>query len=191
MSVLSESRRATRPRAAAIVAALGAVAVILTGAVGCSSAGSGSRPSKQVLLTSGVYDGVWWGVWAWTEGKTLCMGMAGHGGPNDSTPPAQDASGAACGFARTPSYPHFYDSGPGPAGSGFSIGPLPAAATQIRVASHEILATTAFPAGDGLPAARYWVEIIPATGIAEADGAPLGTPQPLNASGQPVPFRAY
>jgi hypothetical protein len=181
---------AARPGTAAFAAVLATVAVLLNCA-GCTSAGPAVKSSRHVLLTSGTYNDVWWGVWAWTEDGSLCMAMAGHEGPGAASPPARDASGGQCGFANYPHEPSYYDSGPGPAGSLFNLGPLPASATQIRVASNEILPTQAFPSGHGLPAARYWVEISPASGLPAADGTVLKTPQPLNAAGQPVAFRAF
>jgi hypothetical protein len=181
---------AARPGTAAFAAVLAAVAVLLN-CTACSSAGTAVKSTPHVLLTSGTYNNVWWGVWAWTEGNSLCMAMAGQGGPGAASPGAQDASGGQCGFANYPNEPSYFDSGPGPSGSSFSLGPLPASATQVRVASGEILPTQAFPPGDGLPGARYWVEIIPASGVPAADGTVLKTPQPLNAAGQPVAFKAF
>jgi hypothetical protein len=119
------------------------------------------------------------------------MAMTGHGGPGAASKSAQDASGGQCGFADYPHEPSYYDSGPGPSGSSFNLGPLPSTATQIRVASSEILPTQAFPREAGLPSARYWVEIVPASGVPAADGTVLQTPQPLNAAGQPVAFREF
>jgi hypothetical protein len=181
----------SRPNPAARSAGLGAAAVLLAVLAGCGPAPPGSAVRPRVMLTSGVYHGVWWGVWAWSDGGTLCMAMAGHGGPSNANPPERDADGGACGFARKPSYPHYYDSGPGPAGSYFSIGPLPLSAIRIRVAAGRILPTRLLPQRAGLPAGRYWVEIVPASGLPKADGTMLSTAQPLNSAGQPVPFQAF
>ena len=172
----------------AVAAGVAAGAALLL--AGCASA-PGHPPTRKVLLTSGTYRHVWWGVWAWEDGAGhLCLTMAGRGGP-DATPKPRDADGGACGFARTPSYSHFYDSGPGPAGSYYNMGPVPRAATRIKVASRETLPTSPLPRGVGLPAGRYWVEILPASGLPSADGTSLRTLQPLDAAGQPVAFRAF
>ena len=185
--MLGNRRSAAPTRLTAAMAACG-LALLMSG---CSHASS-VQPTRQVLLTSGTSQGVWWGVWAWEGGAGhLCMAMAGRDGPNAAHPPPQDAAGGACGFARTPSYPHFVDSGRGPAGSGFSMGPLPPDATQIRVAAKEILPTEPLPRGVGLPPGRYWVEIVPAAGRPSADGRVLDTPQPLNAAAQPVAFKKF
>jgi hypothetical protein len=180
----SRGTAAGRPAAAALACGL----TVLLGA--CSSAPA-SRPTRQVQLTSGTSHGVWWGVWAWEERGSLCMAIAGRPGPNAATEPSQDAQGGACGFARTPTYPHFFDSGPGPAGGYYNMGPLPSDAVQIRVSTTVILPTERLPRGVGLPAGRYWVQIIPAAGAGLGDGTDLNTPQPLNAAGQPVPFRKF
>ena len=177
--------KATR-RAAAAAAVCGP-AVLL----GACSAPPAPQPTRQILLTSGITDHVWWGVWAWEQGGSLCMEIAGRPGPNAASEPSQDARGGACGFARTPTYPHFIDSGPGPAGGYYNMGPLPSDAVQIRVSTKVVLPTEPLPRGVGLPAGRYWVQILPAAGLPASDGAPLKTPQPLNASGQPVPFKKF
>jgi hypothetical protein len=189
--VRSDSRGALRRRAAALTAAFGAAAASAVLIGGCSS--PADVLTQKVLLTSGTYDDVWWGLWAWTDKGELCMAMAGTGGPDAANAPASDPSGGQCGFKQGQPEPGYIDSGIGPAGSYYSTGPLPLAATQVRVATRLILPASAFPSGVGLPSGHYWVEIGP--GKSEppmaSEGTYLKTPQPLNASGKPIPFEAF
>jgi ABC-type sugar transport system substrate-binding protein len=67
--VRSDSRGALRRRAAALAAALGAAAASAVLIGGCSS--PADVLTQKVLLTSGTYDNVWWGLWAWTDKREL------------------------------------------------------------------------------------------------------------------------
>jgi hypothetical protein len=183
---LRRSRGKAARRATAVATAC-ALAVLIAA---CSQPAAGPR-TRPVLLTSGTSHGVWWGVWAWEDTGSLCLDMGGRGGPNAVSPPPQDAAGGECGFSPFPGQPGYYDSGPGPAGGGFVMGPLPDDAVQIRVSTKEVLPTEPLAKGVGLPAGRYWVEIIPPTGLPAIDGQPLNRPQPLNAAGQVVPFKKF
>ncbi|MCW2929137.1 MAG: hypothetical protein JWM19_99 [Actinomycetia bacterium] len=189
----SGSLGAARRGVAAMAATLGIAAILSASVTGCSSGSSSAPATQKVLLTSGTYDNVWWGLWAWAEGGKLCMAMGGTAGPNAPNPAPSDPSGGECGFEKVAYQLDYYDSGVGPAGSNYSMGPLPSNATQIKVATHLTLPTAYFPAGDGLPAARYWVEILPPGGKPpmSSEGTYLTTPQPLDASGKPVSFKYF
>lgn len=170
--------RPAGPRAVAVTA----VALL---AAGCS----GHSPSTQtphVLLTSGVYQGNAWSVYAWQQGGQLCMEVDGPGGPTASGGP--DAG--ACGFDEKNPSSGYYASGPGPGDSDINYGPLPSRATQIRVATKEILPTEPFPAGKQLPAGRYWIQIIPKDWPLPANGKEM-SPKPLDASGRQVAYQDF
>ncbi|MGW5656172.1 hypothetical protein [Streptomyces humi] len=170
--------RAARPCAVAVAAV-----VLLT--AGCSGH-SGPKPTPHVLLADGVYQGKSWSVYAWQQGGQLCMEVDGPGDPTASGV----ASAGACGFDQKNPSSGYYASGPGPGDSNVNYGPLPSRATQIRVATKEILPTRPFPAGKQLPAGRYWIQIIPKDWPLPADGRAI-SPEPLNASGRRVAYQDF
>jgi hypothetical protein len=179
------------------VLALAAVAgVAATALSGCRASQADPAHTPYVKLDGGTYHGAAWGLWAWEQGSELCMMLvpAGvdPGRPVDrSSPTGPAAGGGGCGFDDKDPSGGFYTSSTGPDHSGWTFGPLPAAATGIRVATHEVLATKPLPAGKGLPAGRYWLHFEPAGWPGRAQGTALDTPQPLDAHGRKVAFAAF
>ncbi|WP_369222297.1 hypothetical protein AB5J52_12970 [Streptomyces sp. R39] len=168
--------RPARPRAVAVAA----VALL---AAGCSGY---LQPTPRTLLTSGVYQGESWSLYAWQQDGQLCMEVDGPGDPTASGVP----SAGACGFDQKDPSSGYYASGPGPGDSDVNYGPLPSRATQIRVATKEILPAKPFPAGRQLPAGRFWIQIVPEDWPVPADGRAI-TPEPLNASGRRVAYQDF
>ncbi|MEV7390907.1 hypothetical protein [Streptomyces sp. NPDC091215] len=177
---MNTSSRAARPRAVAVV-----VAAVALSAAGCSGLFQ-LTPTPRVLLTSGVYQGEPWSVYAWQQDGQLCMEVDGPGDPEASGVP----SASACGFDQKDPSSGYYDSGPGPGDSDVNFGPLPARATRIRVATKETLPTRPFPAGKQLPVGRYWVQIVPKRWPLPADGRAI-SPKPLDASGRAVAYQDF
>ena len=143
----------------------------------------GQSSSRWVQLTSGSYRGVAWRLDAQEKNGTLCMVVDGPGGPTDS---AHGFSGQ-CGFDDARPLDSFYAVGLGPAGSSVRYGPLPSAATAVRLADGRVVATAALPRVPGLPHGRYWIAIFPGVG---APGPP-SIVRPLDSHGQPVPFKRF
>ncbi len=158
------------------------IAVLAAGCAGHTTSSS----TPHVLLTGGTYQGVSWSLYAWRQGRQLCMEVDGHG---SATASGQPGAGA-CGFDHKTPTSGYYDSGPGPGDSLVSFGPLPERATQVRVATKEVLPTRSFPAGRQLPVGRYWIQIIPKRWPLPAEGKEVW-PKPLNASGRPVAFQDF
>lgn len=189
----------TRVRTAAVAAV---AAVCALAAAGCGSGGpsggssaDSAAHSPYVRLTGGTYHGVGWQLVAWEQRSRLCMELLPAGAspdrPVSAEPSWPAAGGGGCAFdAKDPSS-GYYASATGPAGSGFSYGPLPDRATRIRTAAHETLATSPLPRGKGLPSGRYWVHLMPAGWPTAAQGAALDMPQPLDARGADVAFRSF
>lgn len=178
-------------------AALAVAGTLLAGCASAHSPASASSPtssghSPYVLLTSGSYKGIDWRLFAWQQQGHLCMELDPAGTDPDHRPAASSAGGAgACQFDHSDPSSGYYASGPGPAGSAVSFGPLPDDATQIRVATHETLATASLPTGKGLPTGRYWINIMPAGWPTQTEGSALPTPQPLDANGGKVAFQSF
>jgi hypothetical protein len=176
--------------------------VVLAAVVGLAAAGCGSggthaaspAHSAYVQLTSGTYHGVAWQLFAWEHKSKLCMELL-PGGADPGHPSAKPswpaAGGGGCAFDTADQGSGYYAGSTGPAESSFSYGPLPARATQIRTATHEILVSRPLPRGKGLPSGRYWIHLMPAGWPSKAEGTALDTPQPLDASGKKVPFTAF
>jgi hypothetical protein len=174
--------------------ALTAVAATVAALSGCGSTHASSEHSSYVQLTGGTYDGVPWGLFAWEQHSKLCMEVLPGGADPDhpaTTPSWRTGGGGACAFDARHSGTSYYASAPGPGRSNFSYGPLPTRATQIKTATSETLITRPLPAGKGLPAGRYWIHLMPAGWPSKAEGTALATPQPLDATGNKVPFRAF
>jgi hypothetical protein len=178
------------------MAALAAVAAAVS-VTGCGSTATSSAHgthTSYVRLTSGTYHGVPWQLFAWEQKSQLCMELLPGGadpGHPQAGPSWPAAGGGGCAFDHRDPGSGYYASSTGPAGSGFSYGPLPARATQIRTATREILVTRPLPSGKGLPSGRYWIHLMPAGWPSEAEGNALDTPQPLDSRGQAVPFAAF
>jgi hypothetical protein len=170
--------RPAHPRAVTVAAV-----ALLT--AGCSGHFQPTQ-TPHVLLTSGVYQGQAWSVYAWQQGGQLCMEVNGPGDPAASGVP--DA--AACGFDEKNPSSGYYSSGPGPGDSDVNYGPLPSRATRIRVATKEILPTKPFPAGKQLPSGRYWIQITPKDWPLPANGKEI-SPKPLDATGHQVPYQDF
>jgi hypothetical protein len=148
--------------------------------------------SPYVELTSGTYQGAGWQLYAWQQEGHLCMEFDPSGSNPDHKPTAgQSAGAAACEFDRRNPSSGYYASGPGVAGSNVSFGPLPTSVVQIRVATHEVLPSAPLPGGQGLPAGRYWIHIMPPGWPTSADGTALDTPQPMDANSGSVPFQNF
>jgi hypothetical protein len=150
------------------------------------------RNTGWVTLKAGTYNGVGWELQASMLRGKLCMQLTGPAGQND---PANNAAGypGQCQFDRSCELCSYTGGGLGPANSDVAYGPLPVNATQIRVATHTVLPSSPFPGGHGLPNGRYWIAIHPRNwpGSSPADGAPLATPQPLDAQGRAVKFKNF
>jgi hypothetical protein len=180
----------------AVLVVVVAVGVLLAVRIpGLSTSGPNPKSpahSPYVVLTTGAYQGHAWQLFAWEEGH-LCMAFLPAGYDPDHLPPASPPVGAGqCEFEKTQiPTSSYYDGGPGYVGSFEAFGPLPTDATQIRVATHEVLPTMPMPQGRGLPAGRYWINIMPAGWPAATQGAALDTPQPLDAQGRPVQFQDF
>ncbi|MGC1405226.1 MAG: hypothetical protein WA938_00625 [Candidatus Dormiibacterota bacterium] len=180
----------------AVLVVVVAVGVLLTVYIPGPSA-SGPNPgrpehSPYVVLTTGTYQGHAWQLFAWEEGR-LCMAFLPAGYDPAHMPSVSSPVGAGqCEFEKTQNpTSSYYDGGPGYGGSFESFGPLPTDATQIRVATHEVLPTTLLPPAKGLPAGRYWINIMPAGWPTSAQGNALDVPQPLDAQGRPVQFQDF
>ena len=176
------------------LAAVVGVAAASVSVSGCGSTGASPSHSPYVRLTSGTYHGTPWQLFAWEQKSKLCMELL-PGGADPDHPTAKPswpaAGGAGCAFdARDPGS-GYYAGSTGPAGSSFSFGPLPSQATQIKTATHEILVTSPLPRGKSLPSGRYWIHLMPAGWPSKAEGTALDIPQPLDASGKKVPFKAF
>jgi hypothetical protein len=183
-------RKAWAPRAIVMgsLAALAALALVVV-LVGWAR---DHRNNGWVTLTAGSYHGVGWKLQASMSNGKLCMQLTGPAGQND---PANSAGGypGQCQFDRSCALCSYTGGGLGPANSYSAYGPLPVNATQIRVASHKVLPTSAFPGGHGLPSGRYWLDIYPTNWPASSpgDGTRLATPQPLDALGHTVKFQNF
>lgn len=174
--------------------------VVIAGTILTSRLGGATRShragevphSPYVVLTSGVYQGAGWRLFAWEQQDHLCMELdpAGYS-PDHRSPPALVAGAGGCEFDKRNPSSGYYDSGPGPGGSGVSFGPLPTNATQVRVASGQVLPTMPFPVGKGLPAGRYWLEVTTSGRPCRTAGTALDTPQPLDSQGHPVKFQNF
>jgi hypothetical protein len=171
-----------------VPASLAALAI----AVALVAWGRGHRNTGWVTLTAGTYRGVGWELRASMWHGKLCMQLAGPAGQND---PAQSAGGYAgqCQFDRSCALCSYTFVGLGPADSASAFGPLPANATQVRIATHKVVPTSPFPVGHSLPSGRYWLDIHPTNWPASSpgDGTSLATPQPLDAQGNTVKFRNF
>ncbi len=172
-----------------------AVALLITFLPGRSHHANAESHSPYVMLTNGTYQGTAWRLFAWKQGGYLCMELdpAGSSDPGNkpSASPGQSVGAGACEFDKRNPSGDYYTSGPGPAGSDASFGPLPTNASQIRVATHEILPTMPLPTAKGLPAGRYWINIIPVGWPTPTDGTALDTPQPIDISGKSVKFQSF
>ncbi len=183
-------RRSSPSRAIVIgpLAALAAIA-LLVAVLGWTHH---HRNTGWVTLTAGTYNGVQWELQASMSNGKLCMQLTGPAGQND---PVNSTAGypGQCQFDRTCQLCSFTGGGIGPADSSVAYGPLPVDATQIRVATHEVLPTFPLPKGHGLPSGRYWVDIRPTNWptASPGDGTRLATPQPLDAQGHLVKFANF
>jgi hypothetical protein len=162
-------------------------AVLACVAASCSSAKEVASPSKPVVVKSGIYHGVSWRLYAWTDDQQqFCMQV------RRVTQGRQRDMAAACVFDDQPAKgSYYYASGPGPQRSGVNFGPLPTNAVAVRIATHQTVPTYPFPPGGGLPEGRFWVDFEPATWPAPAEGKPLHTPQPLDRGGKRVAFQTF
>ena len=177
---------------AAVVIAAGLVAMQI-GTHGDAGQGQASAPSTDtVVLASGTYHGQAWYLMAYESGGHLCM----DSGPQPSLSATATAggdgtfSGGQCRFYQGPGVTYSFEA-TGPDGSSLDFGPLPASATQIRVATHEITATRPFPAGRGLPSGRFWVQLVTSDWPLPSEGSALSQEVPLNASGKPVSYQDF
>lgn len=182
-------------RLAPVLALVAVVCPVAAAATGCGATAASPLHSPYVQLTSGTYHGMSWQLFAWEQESKLCMALLPGGTDPDHLPTDKPswpaAGGGGCAFdTRQPGSDH-YVSSTGPAGSGFSYGPLPSQATQIKTATHEILVTRPLPRGKGLPSGRYWIHLMPAGWPSKAEGTALDAPQPLDAQGKKVPFKAF
>jgi hypothetical protein len=184
------SRRSWTPRALVLgsLVVLGAVALVVL----LFGWAHDHRNSGWVTLTAGTYHGVGWELQASMSNGKLCMQLTGPAGQND---PANSAGGypGQCQFDRSCELCSYTGGGLGPANSYSAFGPLPVNATQIRIATHKVLASSPFPGGHGLPSGRYWLDIHPTNWPASSpgDGTRLATPQPLDALGHTVKFQNF
>lgn len=149
--------------------------------------------TPYIQLAAGTSDGAGWRLFGWEQQHQLCLALlpAGYHPDHPPTPTTTAWEGGGCGFDDRHPGSGFSIGAVGPDGGGLSFGPLPAAATQIRVATHKILATTPFPGGKGLPAGRFWISFIAPGDPPAADGDLLPNPQPLDAQGRPVAFQSF
>ncbi|WP_043262623.1 hypothetical protein [Streptomyces sp. CT34] len=159
-----------------------AVTVLASAATGCTSRRPAPNPTTspvtRVRLATGTTNGARWGLWAWEQGKQLCMALSG---PDRYA--EQATSSAGCGFDNEHPGSGYYTGGRAPGGKPgkyVSYGPLPTRAVRIR-AHGALLPTKPLPRSHGLPAGRYWISF--------ASGG--DRPQPLDASDKPVPFQAF
>ena len=147
-----------------------------------------SRNSAWVEVAHGTYAGTPWRLDAREQDGHLCLSVDGPGGPNDFA----TTMAGECVFADEPAKAgYYYGEGPGPGTSMVSYGPLPAEATHIRVATHEVLTTQPLPTGSGLPRGRFWIQFTPYHWPTAAEGKALGWAQPLDDAGAPVAFRRF
>lgn len=149
--------------------------------------------TPYIQLADGTSGGAAWRLFGWEQQHQLCLTVLPAGYDPGHMPTATTTAweGGGCGFDDRHPGSGFSTGAAGPDGGGLSFGPLPAATTQIRVATHEILATTPFPGGHGLPAGRFWISFTAPGGPGAADGDILPTPQPLDAQGRPVAFQSF
>lgn len=181
------TKRIRRAPAGVAVCALVVVGALLWSHSHDKAAASATS-APTIVIANGEYDGNPWYLLAYTDKTSgqLCMYAS-------STPKLSQASGVSggqCGFYSGPGV-NYYFSAQGLGDAVIDFGPLPQDATQIRVATHEVLATTPLPSGKGLPAGRYWMHIAPANWPQPQDGSALTEPQPLNAQGAAVPFSSF
>jgi hypothetical protein len=161
--------------------------LVSTGLAGCSSGGTGSG---YVTLTKQTSNGVHWQLDASSDGSHLCMYVDGPKGPRDTS---IDWVSGACGFDDSPTEGGgYFETGmdPGDTNSYLNYGPLPADATQIRVATNEVVPTYPLPSGKGLPKGRFWFIVEGPGWPSKADGKIIN-PIPLNSSGKPVDFKNF
>ncbi len=145
------------------------------------------RTTGWVVLHSGSYQGVGYQFDASLDDGRLCLELFGTVSPKDTSA----GYAGQCEFDTRWATSAYWGSGEGPGNSTAAFGPLPTNATQIKVATHEVLQTFLFPKRDYLPAGRYWLDLTSPSWPAPADGAALDVPQPLNAHGQPVNFTRF
>lgn len=177
-----------------VLTAAATIGVAMPSVAGCSSADATPAHTRYVVLTSGMYHGTLWRLFAWEQQSELCMEVLPDGvdpGHPSAHPSWPAAGGGGCGFNAHDPGSGYYASSTGPAGSSFSFGPLPPSATRIRTATHEVLGTRQFTPGMGLPSGRYWINLMPAAWPDKSEGTALDTPQPLDAHGQKVPFKDF
>jgi hypothetical protein len=80
----------------------------------------------------------------------------------------------------------------GPADADVNFGPLSTAATHIQVATNLILPTHPLPDFSGMPAGRWWMQLVPRDGsLLPNDGRMLDTPRPLDDHGHPVSWQRF
>lgn len=161
--------------------------------------------TPYVELTTGEFGAVGYHLLAWEQQDQLCMMVLPVHDDPDRLPPSGDPAvpwtgGGGCGFDHRHPDDGYVFGTTGPDGSTVSFGPLPAAATQIRLAADQAVTAYPFPAGQGLPAGRYWISVVPSAGSTGSTGSTGGNatgagtpqdPQPLDANGRPVPFQDF
>ncbi|WP_330269856.1 hypothetical protein [Streptomyces griseorubiginosus] len=164
----------------------GRCAVTLATLLTVTLSGCGSTPAYVTLERARTH-GVAWQVDAWEQQGKLCIFVDGPKGPKT----AVSWSSGGCGFDNTPGSAYFVNGWtPGAGDMDLAFGPLPADATQVRVATREVIASKPLPSDAGLPHGRYWLFVWPSGWPNKADGKQVG-PTPLNASGKPVAFTKF
>jgi hypothetical protein len=177
-----------------VVVAVAAGAAWALGVFARSVPQSAPRDSPFMTIASGSLNGARWTLQAAEQGGQLCMKFHAVG-----TPSALLVGGVDCGFndvGVTAGYAGgaiLYPSSDrnAPPLLSTAYGPAPNNATQVRVASNEVVPTQPFPRGKGLPEARFWVHVVGPNWPTVSDGNELNVPQLEDASGHPVPNHDY
>jgi hypothetical protein len=168
-----------RPGSSAACGMLFVLATLLA-AAGCATAKNPPGPGPRTVVDRGhTAGGLSWQLTGWEQDGQLSLEL--------DSPSGHSYSGAR-GFAPGPSAGYWAEGG-GPGNSIFYYGPVPSAATMVRLSApgyHSLLVRTGpIPSRDGLPHGRFFILAPP--GPANVNW----TVTPLNTAGQKVPFRSF
>jgi hypothetical protein len=141
-------------------------------------------------VASGSVNGATWTLEAAEHHGQLCLVMWAK-----EKSGARTLAGDGCGFDNRFRGSTYYTGAAAFSAAGQelfadSFGPVPNNATQVRIAANEVVATVPFPAGKGLPRARFWVHVANPNLPSSTSGKEL-TPEPEDEAGHPVPFADY